>query len=77
MACTKATSENCLPTVSVHKDCLMSFLSIDDTQTYKACHHQPNLIDFKIFVTFISIFCIYMSQTNDYTQNLIESVTLH
>ena len=77
MACTKATSENCLPTVSVHNDCLMSFLSIDDTQTYKVCHHQPNLIYFEIFFALISLFCVYMSQTNDCTQNLIEFVTLH
>ena len=59
------------------KDCLMSFLSLDDMQTNKVCHHQLNLIYFEIFFAFISIFCVYISQTNDYTQNLIEFVALH
>ena len=76
MAWTKTTSENFLPTVSVHKDCLISFLSIDDMQTNKVCHHQPNLISFEIFFAFISVFCVYMSQRNDCTHNLIEFVTL-
>ena len=77
MACTKTTSENCLQTVSGHERLFDVFLSLDNMQTNKVCHHQPNLISFEIFFAFIYIFCVYTSQTNDYTQNLIEFVTLN